>query len=85
VDKGNKKLLLAELLRATCTARSSSRAPSTAPTSVVRELDREGIEAMAIHGNKSQRARQNALNFLQGRARSGCWWPPTSRPAASTS
>jgi ATP-dependent RNA helicase RhlE len=32
---------------------------------VVRELDREGIEAMAIHGNKSQRARQNALNSFK--------------------
>ncbi|MFQ7004215.1 MAG: helicase-related protein [Ruthenibacterium lactatiformans] len=37
---------------------------------VVRELARAGIGAMAIHGNKSQNARQDALGrFKDGRIR----------------
>ena len=33
---------------------------------VVRDLDKAGIKAAAIHGNKSQNARQNALNDFKG-------------------
>jgi ATP-dependent RNA helicase RhlE len=37
---------------------------------VARDLDRDGFEAAVIHGNKSQNARQNALNgFRDGRVR----------------
>ena len=68
VDKGNKKHLLARLLRApqvesalvfTRTKHGANR--------VVKELAAAGIEAMAIHGNKSQTARQQALGALQSR------------------
>ena len=40
---------------------SSSPAPSTAPTRSCSSLDRAGIEAAAIHGNKSQAQRERAL------------------------
>ena len=69
VDKANKKHLLADLLRRpevesalvfTRTKHSADR--------VVRELSREGIQARAIHGDKSQGARQEALaQFKQGK------------------
>ena len=65
VDKANKKHLLASLLQRpevesalvfTRTKHGADR--------VVRELSRAGIQARAIHGNKSQTARQRALtNF----------------------
>lgn len=63
VDKGNKRHLLAKLLRdpAVTSALVFTRTKHGADR-VVRELARAGIEAMAIHGNKSQNARQNALN-----------------------
>ena len=69
VDKANKKHLLADLLRRpevesalvfTRTKHGADR--------VVRELSREGIQARAIHGDKSQGARQEALaQFKQGK------------------
>ena len=69
VDKANKKRLLADLLRRpevesalvfTRTKHGADR--------VVRELSREGIQARAIHGDKSQGARQEALaQFKQGK------------------
>ena len=69
VDKADKKHLLAYLLKAmnvesalvfTRTKHGADR--------VVRELARAGITAMAIHGNKSQTARQRALGaFRDGR------------------
>ena len=69
VDKANKKHLLADLLRRpevesalvfTRTKHGADR--------VVRELSREGIQALAIHGDKSQGARQEALaQFKQGK------------------
>ena len=71
VDKGNKKLLLAQLLRAP-DVRSALVFTRTkhGADKVVKELDREGIQAMAIHGNKSQSARQNALAaFKSGQIR----------------
>ncbi len=69
VDKGNKKLLLAHLLsqpeveNALIFARTRHGADR-----VVKDLDKAGIRAMAIHGDKSQSARQDALNqFKEGR------------------
>ncbi len=51
-------------------ASSSSRAPSTAADRVVKNLTIDGHEAAAIHGNKSQNARQAALKgFSSGRVR----------------
>ena len=66
VDKGNKKYLLAKILKSpeVHSALVFTRTKHGADK-VVRELDREGIEAMAIHGNKSQRARQTALNSFK--------------------
>ncbi len=71
VDKANKRHLLAKLLRQpdvesalvfTRTKHGADR--------VVRELSREKIEARAIHGNKSQTARQQALaDFKSGKVR----------------
>jgi len=71
VDKGNKKHLLARLLREpevdsalvfTRTKHGANR--------VVKELAAAGMEAMAIHGNKSQTARQQALGrFKAGELR----------------
>ncbi len=67
VDKANKKLLLAKLLRQpdvesalvfTRTKHGADR--------VVKELARAGIEARSIHGNKSQSARQQALADFKG-------------------
>ena len=46
---------------ATGTRCSSSRAPSTAPTSSPSSSNHDGITALAIHGNKSQGARTRAL------------------------
>ncbi len=71
VDKANKKLLLAHLLRQpeiesalvfTRTRHGADR--------VVRDLTAAGIESRAIHGDKSQNARQEALSqFKTGRIR----------------
>lgn len=71
IDKANKKLLLRKLLSEpqvesalvfTRTKHGADR--------VVRELSRGGIEARAIHGDKSQGARQQALgDFKSGRVR----------------
>ena len=71
VDKANKKLLLAKLLKEpevesalvfTRTKHGADR--------VVRELARAGIPARAIHGDKSQNARQQALSdFKSGKSR----------------
>lgn len=71
VDKGNKKYLLQHVLRDpsldsvlvfTNTKHGADR--------VVRELERAGIPAMAIHGNKGQTARIRALDsFKSGEIR----------------
>ncbi len=66
VDKANKKLLLAHLLRqpevesALVFVRTKHGADR-----VVRELARADIEARAIHGDKSQNARQEALGLFK--------------------
>ncbi len=71
VDKGNKRHLLAKLLRGpdVTSALVFTRTKHGADR-VMRELSRAGIGAMAIHGNKSQNARQDALGkFKDGRIR----------------
>lgn len=66
VDKANKRKLLLYLLKNpalvsvlvfTFTKHGADR--------VVRELEKGGVHAQAIHGNKSQNARQNALNAFK--------------------
>ena len=66
VDKRNKKHLLAHLLKEehAKSALVFTRTKHGADR-VVRELSREGIKAKAIHGNKSQNARQDALMRLK--------------------
>lgn len=69
VDKGNKPKLLVELLNKeeVKTALVFTRTKHGADR-VVTYLDEHGIQTAAIHGNKSQNARQNALNtFKAGR------------------
>lgn len=71
VDRANKSKLLIHLLRdsAIRSALVFTRTKHGADR-VVRDLGRAGIRALAIHGNKSQNARQNALNsFKNGTVR----------------
>jgi ATP-dependent RNA helicase RhlE len=68
VDKGNKQNLLNHLLqdKSIASALVFTRTKHGADR-VVRELTKVKISAQAIHGNKSQSARQNALsNFKSG-------------------
>ena len=66
VDKKNKKLLLTKLLRekGVGSALVFTRTKHAA-NNVVKELGAAGITALAIHGNKSQGARQIALNSFK--------------------
>ena len=71
VDKGNKKTLLnlilqdPEIKNALIFTRTKHGADK-----VVKDLNKTGITAEAIHGNKSQNARQRALqNFKDGKIR----------------
>ncbi len=68
VDKVNKRKLLAQLLRApdVDSALVFTRTKHGADK-VARDLARDGIPAMAIHGNKSQNARQGALARFRDR------------------
>ena len=71
VDKGMKKNLLVHLLKDDAIARVLvfTRTKHGA-NKVVKDLTHAGIGAEAIHGNKSQTARQNALkNFKNGTTR----------------
>jgi ATP-dependent RNA helicase RhlE len=71
VDKGSKKFLLIDLLKGKHikTALVFTRTKHGADK-VVKELAKAGIAAEAIHGNKSQNARQRALaNFKSQRTR----------------
>lgn len=63
VDKKEKKNLLAFILKDASITRSLvfTRTKHGADK-LVKELDKKGISAAAIHGNKSQNARQRALN-----------------------
>lgn len=68
VDKENKKNLLMEILkdpeieRALVFTRTKHGADR-----VAKDLNKDGIKAQAIHGNKSQVARQNALNNFKSK------------------
>jgi len=71
VNKKNKKSLLIHLLKGEDidNALVFTRTKHGA-NKVARDLDKAGISAAAIHGNKSQNARQNALNnFKVGKTR----------------
>ncbi len=71
VDAGNKRALLNELLKDQAIARALifTRTKHGA-NRVAEQLERAGVATEAIHGNKSQSARQRALgNFRDGRAR----------------
>ncbi|MFL5762516.1 MAG: DEAD/DEAH box helicase [Bacteroidia bacterium] len=68
VDKGNKRHLLAELLGDTKIERVLvfTRTKHGADR-VAKELGKSHIKAQAIHGNKSQNARQNALTSFKSK------------------
>ncbi len=68
VDKGNKKDLLKHVLddRAIVSALVFTRTKHGADK-VARELAKSGVKAEAIHGNKSQSARQRALTNFKAR------------------
>ena len=71
VDKANKPRLLLHLLEdpSIRSALVFTRTKHGADR-VVKELSRAGVQALAIHGNKSQNARQNALgSFKSGKVR----------------
>jgi ATP-dependent RNA helicase RhlE len=71
VDAGSKRALLVSLLKDESIARALifTRTKHGADR-VTEQLERAGIDAAAIHGNKSQSARQRALgNFRDGRTR----------------
>jgi ATP-dependent RNA helicase RhlE len=64
VDKGNKMKLLIHLLKdANITSALVFSRTKHGANRIVRDLDKKGIPAEAIHGNKSQNARQLALKF----------------------
>jgi superfamily II DNA/RNA helicase len=48
---------------------------------VAKDLNRAGIIAEAIHGNKSQNARQRALSNFKLHKKLACWLLPILRPA----
>jgi len=68
VTKGDKKNLLIHLLkdRAIESALVFTRTKHVADR-ITKELIKAGVSAAAIHGNKSQNARQNALNSFKNR------------------
>jgi len=71
VDKGNKTKLLAQLVREQniSSALVFSRTKHGA-NKIAQDLNKQGLTAAAIHGNKSQSARQQALaDFKAGRVR----------------
>jgi ATP-dependent RNA helicase RhlE len=71
VDKGNKRKLLFHVLRDKdiVSALIFSRTKHGADR-IAKDLTKGGVDALAIHGNKSQNARQNALgNFKSGKTR----------------
>jgi ATP-dependent RNA helicase RhlE len=71
VDQGNKNDLLVQLLqKSSVTAVLVFTRTKHGADKVVKVLNRSGIKAEAIHGNKSQNARQTALNnFKSGKTR----------------
>ena len=71
VEKNDKKKLLLHVLKnSAVTATLVFTRTKHGADRVVKDLSRVGITAMAIHGNKSQNARQNALKaFKEGKLR----------------
>lgn len=68
VDKGNKKNLLIDILKDTNIERALVFARTKhGSDKIAKELIKVGIQAQAIHGNKSQNARQNALNNFKSK------------------
>jgi ATP-dependent RNA helicase RhlE len=67
VEGGNKRALLAEVLRDPAMKRVLvfTRTKHGA-NRVAEQLERTGVQAAAIHGNKSQNARQRALDSFKG-------------------
>lgn len=65
IDKKNKKHLLQELLKRGVTSALVFTRTKYGANDVVKDLAKAGIEAMAIHGNKSQTARQTALSSFK--------------------
>ena len=71
VEKGDKRALLVDVLRETAMRRVLvfSRTKHGA-NKIADHLEKAGVQAEAIHGNKSQNARERALaNFKAGRTR----------------
>ena len=52
---------------------------------LARQLEKDGLATSAIHGDKTQLARLEALSKRSRTASCRCWSPPTSPRAASTS
>jgi ATP-dependent RNA helicase RhlE len=71
VDKGDKKKLLLSILRDSSIASALVFARTKhGADRIAKDLTKLGVPALAIHGNKSQNARQNALTtFKDGRLR----------------
>ncbi|MDB4980493.1 MAG: ATP-dependent helicase RhlE, partial [Myxococcales bacterium] len=67
VDRGHKRALLKEVLKDPAMSRVLvfTRTKHGA-NKVAEELDRNGVGSAAIHGNKSQNARQRALDAFKG-------------------
>ena len=51
--------------RAVAGRRSCSAAPSTAPSGIAKQLNKAGVRAEAIHGDRSQSQRERALGLFQ--------------------
>jgi ATP-dependent RNA helicase RhlE len=85
VEAGRKRALLSELLSDEAWSRTLVFTRTKRGADRVAEyLEKVGVEAAAIHGDKSQGQRERALAAFK-RARCARWSPPTSPPAASTS
>jgi ATP-dependent RNA helicase RhlE len=68
VEKSDKKKLLTHLLKdKTLTSVLVFTRTKHGADKVVKDLVQQGISALAIHGNKSQNARQNALNNFKAK------------------
>ncbi len=66
VDKSNKRALLAEVLQSTGKVRVLVFSGTKhGANRIARFLDKQGVEAAAIHGNKSQGARTRALEAFK--------------------
>jgi ATP-dependent RNA helicase RhlE len=86
VDKENKKHLLTEVLKDTSIERILvfTRTKHGADR-VVKDLEKIGVKAQAIHGNKSQNARQLALSNFKSKDLHGYSSPPISQRVVSIS